>query len=169
METFDAIVIGAGEAGTEVAARALEDGHRVALVYKPPYGSTCLNTGCVPSKFLIERARAAHRIRTAGRYHIHPGSVEVNLRGIVREKNELIRAHREPSQRAAETADGLTLIEGDARFAGPHEVAAGGRRLEADRIFIATGLRPAIPSLPGLRGVPFLTSDSVMDLQTVPG
>lgn len=169
METFDAIVIGAGEAGTEVAARSLEDGHHVALLYKPPYGSTCLNVGCVPSKFLIERARAAHRIRTAGRYHLRSGPVKIDLPAVVREKNELIRSHREESLRAAETADGLSLIEGEARFEGRHEVVAGDRRLRADRLFIATGMRPVIPVLPELDRVPFLTSDSVMDLQTVPG
>lgn len=171
METFDAIVIGAGEAGTEVAARAMDDGHRVALIYKAPYGSTCLNVGCVPSKFLIERARAAFRIRTAGRYHIRTSAPQVDLAAIVREKNDMIRTHRAESLQAAEAAasDGLMLIEAEAFFAAPHEVVAGGRRLQADRIFIATGMRPSIPSLPGLQNVPFLTSDSVMDLEKVPG
>lgn len=169
METFDAIVIGAGEAGTEVAARVIEDGRRAALIYKSPYGSTCLNTGCVPSKFLIQRARTAHLCRTAGSHHVRVGSVEVNLAEIVREKDQLVRAHREESLRNAQTTDGLTLIEGDARFAGPHEVEVAGRQLRSDRIFIATGMRPDIPSLRGLNDVPFLTSDTVMDLQTVPG
>ena len=65
MECFDAIVLGAGEAGSLIASRAVEAGHRVALIYRPPFGSTCLNTGCVPSKFLIHRARIAHLVRTA--------------------------------------------------------------------------------------------------------
>ena len=69
-EEFDAIVVGAGEAGSVVASRAVTSGHRVAMVYREPYGSTCLNTGCMPSKFLIHRARIAHVTRTATRFHV---------------------------------------------------------------------------------------------------
>ena len=70
-EAFDAIVIGAGEAGAVVASRAVAAGHRVAMIYREPYGSTCVNTGCVPSKFLIHRANVAHTVRTSARFHVN--------------------------------------------------------------------------------------------------
>lgn len=79
-ESFDGIVLGAGEAGTIVASLAIEAGRRVALVYRAAFGSTCLNTGCVPSKFLIHRARVAHVVRTAGRFHVHAALPRVDLR-----------------------------------------------------------------------------------------
>ncbi len=69
-EQFDAIVIGAGEAGALFASRAVAAGARVAMIYRAPYGSTCVNVGCVPSKFLIARARVAHIVRSAGRFGV---------------------------------------------------------------------------------------------------
>lgn len=167
-ESFDAIALGAGEAGSLVASLAVEAGHRVAMVYRPPYGSTCLNTGCVPSKFMIHRARIAHLTRTAARFHVTTSEPRVDLAGIVREKNEVVAAHREESFRNARAAESLTLLEGPARFASPHEVVVGDRRLASDRIFIATGMRPLIPPIDGLDRVPFLTNESVMELMEIP-
>jgi pyruvate/2-oxoglutarate dehydrogenase complex dihydrolipoamide dehydrogenase (E3) component len=115
-ETFDAIVIGAGEAGAMVASRAVAARHRVAMIYRSPFGSTCLNTGCIPSKFIIHRARIAHLARTAARFHVHVNEPAVDLAGLVREKNSDIEHHRGESFENARTAEGLTLIEGSAKF-----------------------------------------------------
>lgn len=167
-ETFDAVVLGAGEAGALVAERAVAAGRRVALVYRAPYGSTCLNTGCVPSKFLIRRARVAHVARTAGRFHVRVGEPQVDLAGIVREKDALVRGHRAEAERGAATAERLTLVEGAARFVSAREVVAAGRTLRAERIFIATGLRPLIPRIDGLDRVRVLTNESLMDLMELP-
>ena len=168
MERFDAIVIGAGEAGTEVASRAVEAGKRVALVYRPPFGSTCLNAGCVPSKFLIHRARVAHVARTAARFHVVADPPRVELGAIIREKTAMIEQHRAHSLAEAREAEGLELVEGSARFASPREVVVGSRRLGADRIFIATGLRPARPKIPGLDSAGALDSESLMELRSIP-
>ncbi|MGH7639214.1 MAG: dihydrolipoyl dehydrogenase family protein [Gemmatimonadaceae bacterium] len=167
-ERFDAIVIGAGEAGAVLANRAVAAGHRVAMLYQPPYGSTCLNTGCVPSKFMIHRARVAHIARTADRYHVRAGPVDVDLSSIVDQKNATLEHHREESLRHAREASRLTLIEGEARFVSPREVAAAGRTLESDRIFIATGMRPQVPPIKGLSDVQYLTSTSLMELREIP-
>lgn len=86
--------------------------------------------------------------------------MQVALDAIVRDKDDLVRTHREESLRHAETTDGLTLVEGPAAFAAPHEIVAAGRRLGSRQIFIATGMRPATPEVPGLDRVPFLTSDT---------
>jgi pyruvate/2-oxoglutarate dehydrogenase complex dihydrolipoamide dehydrogenase (E3) component len=168
-ERFDAIVIGAGEAGAVVASRAVAAGHSVAMIYREPYGSTCVNVGCVPSKFLIHRANVAHAVRTAGRFHVDGhGDPAVDLAAIVADKNALVAEHRAEALGNALGASGLTLIEGGARCVSPREVAVGERRLAADRIFIATGMRPRIPDLPGIGDIEVHTNETVMDLTQVP-
>lgn len=168
LERVDAIVIGAGEAGSIVASRAIQAGKRVALIYREPYGSTCLNTGCVPSKFLIHRARVAHTARVASRFHISVSPPQIHLDAIVREKNEKIRLHREESYRGAQAAENLILVEGEARFLSSRGIAVSGRSFGSDQIFIATGMKPLIPKIKGLDRIPFLTSDSLMELEAIP-
>src|ERR671918_2946330 len=164
-ERFDAIVIGAGEAGAVVASRAVAAGHTVAMIYREPYGSTCVNTGCVPSKFLIHRANVAHAVRTAGRFHVDGrGEPAIDLAAIVADKDALVAEHRAEALGNARRASRLTLIEGEARFVSPREVEVGERRLAADRIFIATGMRPRIPDLPGIGQVEVHTNETVMNL-----
>jgi pyruvate/2-oxoglutarate dehydrogenase complex dihydrolipoamide dehydrogenase (E3) component len=168
-ERFDAIVIGAGEAGAVVASRAVAAGHRVAMIYRAPYGSTCVNFGCVPSKFLIHRAYMAHVVRTAGRFHVDGhGEPSINLKAIVADKDALVAEHRAEALGNARQAAALTLLEGEARFVSPREVEVGERRLTADRVFIATGMRPLVPDLPGIGEVAVHTNETVMDLTEVP-
>lgn len=168
MDTFDAIVIGAGEAGVEVANRAVKAGRRVALIYRAPFGSTCLNAGCVPSKFLIHRARVAHLAHTASRFHIDASVSRIRLGDIVREMEQMIDADRAAAFSAAADAGRLTLIEGPARFLSREVVLAGSHRLHARKIFIATGLRPLIPDGLGHDSARVLTSDSIMHLTAPP-
>src|SRR5262245_43479266 len=97
----DAIVIGAGEAGALAASLAVDAGASVALVYREPWGSTCLNTGCVPSKFLIHRANVAHIVRTSTRFGVLVDRPQVNLKGIVEEKRRYLDLHRDESWQGA--------------------------------------------------------------------
>ncbi|MGH2383760.1 MAG: FAD-dependent oxidoreductase, partial [Candidatus Limnocylindria bacterium] len=168
-DAFDAIVIGAGEAGAVVASRAVAAGHRVAMIYREPYGSTCVNTGCVPSKFLIHRANVAHTVRTFARFHVHGhGEPGVDLAAIVADKDDLIREHRDEALGNARRARDLTLIEGEGHFVSPREVEVGDRQLVADRIFVATGMRPEVSDIPGIEAVEALTNETVMDLTELP-
>ncbi|MGH2463569.1 MAG: dihydrolipoyl dehydrogenase family protein [Candidatus Limnocylindria bacterium] len=168
-ESFDAIVIGAGEAGAVVASRAVAAGLQVAMVYREPYGSTCVNVGCVPSKFLIHRAKVAHAVRTAARFRIGGGGApSVDLGAIVGDKNALIAEHHAEALGNARRASDLTLIESEAKFVSPREVAVGERRLTAERIFIASGMRPLIPDLPGIHDVDVHTNETIMELTEVP-
>jgi pyruvate/2-oxoglutarate dehydrogenase complex dihydrolipoamide dehydrogenase (E3) component/predicted RNA-binding Zn-ribbon protein involved in translation (DUF1610 family) len=168
-EAFDAIVIGAGEAGAVVASRVVAAGYRVAMIYREPYGSTCVNTGCVPSKFLIQRANVAHAVRTSARFHVNGhGEPSVDLAAIVADKDDFIDEHRDEALGNARRASNLTLIEGEARFIGPREVEVGERRLTSDRIFVATGMRPEVPDIPGIDAVETLTNETVMDLTELP-
>lgn len=167
-ESFDAIVIGAGEAGALIASLAVDAGRRVAMIYKEPYGSTCLNVGCVPSKFLIHRARVAHLVRTAERFGIVGGAPHVDLGRIVAAKKELVDGHRAESFDAARDAQRLTLVSGEARFRSAREIVVGDRVLAADRVFIATGMRPTIPHIDGLDTVQAFTNEDLMDITEAP-
>lgn len=167
-DEFDAVVLGAGEAGAMVASLAVEAGARVALVFRQPWGSTCLNVGCVPSKFLINRARVAHVTRTAGRFGIHASKPRVDLAAIVTEMLSMIDGDRAASWSGAQTAPELDLVEGAARFLSLNEVRVGERVLRTERVFIATGMRPRIPPVPGIEEGPYLTNENVMELAKIP-
>ncbi|MGQ0540159.1 MAG: dihydrolipoyl dehydrogenase family protein [Gemmatimonadaceae bacterium] len=168
MQTFDAIVIGAGEAGSQIASRAVQSGKRVAMIYREPYGSTCLNAGCVPSKFLIHRARIAHLVRRAGRYHVDARLTGIRLADMVREKDAIVDSHRRSSFEAAQNAAGLTLLQGPARFLSAEVIAVGAERLNARQIFIASGLRPNIPDGFDSSSPRVLTSETIMQLTDLP-
>lgn len=168
MEHFDAIVIGAGDAAMEVTVRAANAGHRVAVIYKDPYLGTCLNTGCNPSKFIIERAKVAQAMRTADKYHIESVTPVVDLAAMIDEKNDFVRSAREHSLDGARDSEEITLFKGGARFTGDHSIAVGDAELSAPRIFVATGMRPVMPPIEGLEGEQVLTNESLMDLRELP-
>ncbi len=117
---------------------------------------------------MIHRARIAHLARTAARFHIETSVPRVHLAGIVDEKNGMITTHRAASYQQATAAKQLTLLEGEAHFTADRAVVVADRTLRADKIFIATGMRPRIPAIPGLDRVPFLTNESVMELTELP-
>lgn len=167
-ESFDAVVLGAGEAGALLASYAVAAGHRVAMVYREPYGSTCVNVGCVPSKFLIARARVAQAMRTASRFGISAVEPAIDLPRIVAENQAMIHDHRNEGLESAKRAKRLTLLQGPPHFLSPTEVEVGGRRLTAPKIFIATGMRPDIPLIAGLTDVTYYTNENVMDLTAAP-
>jgi len=165
----DALVIGAGEAGALVASLAVDAGASVALAYREPWGSTCLNAGCVPSKFLIHRARVAHVVRTSSRFGVRADGPGVDLAGIVEEKRRYLDLHRDESWQGALREEHLTLFEGAAEFVSENRVRVGDRVVRSDRIFLAPGMRPFVPEVDGLEDGPYLTNESVMDLKGVPG
>jgi pyruvate/2-oxoglutarate dehydrogenase complex dihydrolipoamide dehydrogenase (E3) component len=165
----DALVIGAGEAGAQVASLAVDAGASVALAYREPWGSTCLNAGCVPSKFLIHRARVAHVVRTSSRFGVRAGGPGVDLAGIVEEKRRYLDRHRDESWQGALGEERLTLLQGPAEFVSEDRVRVGDRVVRSDRIFLALGMRPLVPEVNGLEDGPYLTNEDVMDLEEVPG
>jgi len=164
----DALVIGAGEAGALVASLAVDTGARVALAYRKPWGSTCLNAGCVPSKFLIHRARVAHVVRTSSRFGVSADGADVDLGRIVGEKRRYLDRHRDESWQGALRAERLTLLEGAAEFVSKDRVRVGGHVVRSDRIFLALGMRPSVPEADGVQDGPSLTNETVMDLEEVP-
>ena len=169
---YDALIIGAGQAGVPLAQALAAAGRRTALVERTHVGGTCINEGCTPTKTMVASARVAYLARRAADYGVVTGPVTVDLPKVRERKRAIVNSFRNGSQARLESTEGLDLRFGEARFVGPRSVAvagpAGERRLEADLVFINTGGRPSRPGLEGLARVPALDSTSVMELDRVP-
>ena len=167
-ERYDAIVIGAGQAGGPLAAALARSGRRTALIEREHVGGTCINEGCTPTKAMVASARVAYLARRAADYGVTTGPVGVDLGRVRERKRAIVKRFRAGSLRRLEAAPGLDLICAEARFTGPRQVAVDGRLLESELIFINTGGRPAAPEVEGLGQVPSLDSTSIMELDRVP-
>jgi pyruvate/2-oxoglutarate dehydrogenase complex dihydrolipoamide dehydrogenase (E3) component len=172
-DRYDAIVIGAGQAGVPLARALAGAGRKTALLEQAQVGGTCINVGCSPTKTMVASARVAYLARRGADYGVRTGKVEVDLLRVRQRKRDIVLTFRSGTQRGLESTSGLDLLLGHARFLDPHRLEVHGadgatRRLTADLVFINSGARPAVPALPGLREVPFLNSTSVMELEAVP-
>jgi pyruvate/2-oxoglutarate dehydrogenase complex dihydrolipoamide dehydrogenase (E3) component len=171
-EPYDAIIIGAGQAGGPLAGALSRAGRKTALIERKHIGGTCINEGCTPTKTMVASARVAYLARRAADYGVQTGPVLVDM-GIVRQrKRDIVRSWRSGSERHL-ADDGVAVLMGEASFSGPKTVAVrlndgSTRELRADQIFINTGARPARPNLPGLDRVSSLDSTSIMELDSVP-
>jgi pyruvate/2-oxoglutarate dehydrogenase complex dihydrolipoamide dehydrogenase (E3) component len=167
--TYDAIVIGTGQAGPALTVRLAGSGMKVAIIERKRFGGTCVNNGCVPTKTLIASARAAHVARRAGEYGvIVDGLIVVDMKRVKARKDAVVRSSSEGLEQWLKDTKNLTIYEGHARFVSAHQVRVGDDLLEAEKIFINVGGRAAIPALPGLDQVSFFTNSTMMDVDFVP-
>ncbi|WP_322814998.1 mercuric reductase [Chloroflexus sp.] len=172
IEHFDAIVIGAGQAGGPLAGAFARSGRRTALIEAVHVGGTCINEGCTPTKTMVASARAAYLVRRAADFGVQIGAVSVDFSFIRQRKDDIVTAWRTGSERHLQ-ADGVELLMGFAQFVDPQTVVVAcnngeTRYLQVSTIVINTGARPRIPDLPGLEHVPFLDSTSIMELERLP-
>jgi pyruvate/2-oxoglutarate dehydrogenase complex dihydrolipoamide dehydrogenase (E3) component len=173
MEQFDAIVVGAGQAGVPLAIALAKAGRRTALVEREHVGGTCINEGCTPTKTMIASGRVAHLAGRAADYGVRVGTVSVDMGKVRQRKRDIVDSFRSGSERRIATTEGLELISGEACFSGPKtleiDLKDGGRRsLGAGLIFLNTGGWPAIPRIEGIDSVPVLTSTAILELDNVP-
>ena len=167
---FDAIIIGTGQAGPPLASSLAAEGLKVAVIERKRFGGTCVNTGCIPTKTLIASARAAWMARSAERYGVLvPGPVSVDMKKVNARKNEVAGQSERAVRKGLVELKGCQVFEGHARFTGPHTVMVGEHLLEAPLIYINTGARAAIPPIPGLERVPYLTNSGMVDVDFLPG
>ncbi len=161
-------VIGAGSGGLSVAAGAAQMGAKVILIEKHKMGGDCLNYGCVPSKALIAAAHTADRVRRSGRFGVNGHEPEIDFLKTHDHVHGVIAAIAPHDSVERLEGLGVRVIQGAARFTGPREVAVGEQRIRARRFVIATGSSPAAPPIPGLDQVPYLTNETVFDLDERP-
>ena len=165
---FDAIIVGAGQAGPPLAGRLTAAGQRVAIVERKLFGGTCVNTGCIPTKTLVASAHAAHLARRGGDYGIGTGSISVDMAKVKARKDKVMLDDRTGVEDWLNGMDGCTVFRDHARFEDPHTMRVGEQLLHGDRIFLNVGGRAVVPDIPGLDDVEFLTNVSILELDTVP-
>jgi pyruvate/2-oxoglutarate dehydrogenase complex dihydrolipoamide dehydrogenase (E3) component len=167
--SFDAIVIGAGQAGPFLALRLGEAGMKVAIVERKLFGGTCVNTGCTPTKTLVASAHAAHMGRRAAEFGVVlGGDVSVDMTRIKARQRAIVRAQREGVEQLVKNQPNCRVYKGHARFESARRIRVGDDILTADKVFINVGARANVPALPGVGQVPILTNTTLLELDELP-
>ena len=168
-ETFDAIIIGAGQSGPFLAARLAGAGWKTALIERTHLGGTCVNDGCTPTKTLVASARAAWSARHAADWGVTvSGRVSVDMKAVKARKDKVVNASVQSLTEWLGGLEHLEVIRGSGKFVSANQVSVNGRTLTAPKIFINTGATASIPPWPGLSSVPYLTNTTMMDVDTLP-
>jgi pyruvate/2-oxoglutarate dehydrogenase complex dihydrolipoamide dehydrogenase (E3) component len=168
MEQFDAIVVGAGQAGPPLAGRLTASGMKVALIERRDVGGTCVNTGCKPTKTMVASAYAARLAQRGADFGVITGSIAIDMAKVASRARKVILDSRHSNEQWLAAMPGLTLLRGHARFEAPKVIRVADRLLQADRIFLNVGGRPAIPDIRGVRDVSYLTNADMIAMETVP-
>ena len=165
---FDAIVIGAGQAGPPMVGRLAAAGQKVALIERDLIGGTCVNTGCTPTKTLVASAYAAHLARRAADFGVKLGPVGIDFAAVMARKNEVVGNSRSHLTAWLEGMANCTVIRGHARFLSPTTVQVGDEVVEAEHFFINVGGRAVIPDFPGRDQARTLTNTTLLELDALP-
>ena len=166
---FDAIIIGAGQAGPTLAGRLTQSGRSVAFLERKLFGGTCVNTGCTPTKALVASAYVAQKSRTAEAYGVTvPGAVSVDMKAVKARKDQIVLNSRNGLEKYLRGMQNCTVFTDHARFESPKEIRAGDTLLTADEIFLNVGGRAVIPDFPGVDSVPWMNNVSILELETLP-
>ncbi len=167
-EKFDAIIVGAGQAGPPLAGRLTRAGQKVAVIERKLVGGTCVNYGCIPTKTLVASAHAAQTARRGAEYGVGTGEITVDMAKVKTRKDKIVLGDRSGVESWLEGMDGCTFIRGHARFEDAHTISVDGRVLEADKIFLNVGGRAVAPDMPGLSEIDYMTNVGILELDTVP-
>ena len=171
---YDAIIVGAGQAGGPLSTALAKAGKTVAIIEREHIGGTCINEGCTPTKTMVASARVAYLTRRAADYGVHyTGDVTVDMVKVRQRKRDIVDSFRGGSERRIKEVHGDNLLEGEARFVGAKELevhlkSGETRTVSADSIFLNVGEHPALPDVPGLAEAQPLTSTTIMELDSVP-
>ena len=172
-EHYDAIVIGAGQSGGPLSSALGAHGWKTAIIERAYPGGTCINWGCTPTKTMIASAQVAHTVSRAAEFGVQTGQPVVNMAAVRKRKREMVESFREGSTSAIDSAEGVDLIYGEARFTAEKTIEVTAKdgnalMLTAERFFLNTGTRNSTPPIDGLDDVPFFDSTSIMELDQVP-
>ena len=168
MTRYDAIVVGAGQAGPYVASRLAGAGMKVAVVERNLFGGTCVNTGCVPTKTMVASAYAARMAARAAEYGVDVGPFRVDMKRVKARKDAVSGQSRTGLEDWLQNMENCTVYRGHARFESAHDLRVGDERLHADKIFLNVGGRALVPDMPGIREIDVLTNSSMMSVDFLP-
>jgi pyruvate/2-oxoglutarate dehydrogenase complex dihydrolipoamide dehydrogenase (E3) component len=168
--SYDAIIIGTGQAGPPLAARLAAAGMKTAIIERKLFGGTCVNTGCIPTKAMVASAYAARMAQRAHEYGVklNKGGVQVDMKAVKARKDAISGESRKGVESGLRGLKNCTVYQGHARFESPTQVRVGSELLGAEKIFVNVGGRAAVPDMPGIREVKFLTNSSMMDIDFLP-
>jgi mercuric reductase len=161
---FDLVILGSGSTAFAAALRAQELGKTSVMTEERTTGGTCVNRGCLPSKNLIEAAKLIHDARHPRYPGLEPAEIGLDFRKLIEQKDDIIHGYRKKKYESL-TGGQFTIEKGHVELVDDHTVQVDGKRLTGEKILIATGSRPVIPDINGLRGVPFLTSDLLTNVE----
>src|SRR4051812_18761988 len=169
MESFDAIIVGAGQAGPSLAGRLTQAGMKVAIIERKLFGGTCVNTGCMPTKTLVASAYAAHIARRAAEYGVAlEGTVGIDMKRVHARAAGISLNARTSLESWLRGMKGCTVIQGHARFETANTLRVADRLLSAPKIFLNVGGRAVIPDFPGIHDLRYLTNTTILQLEHVP-
>ena len=167
-ENYDLIVIGGGSAGLTAARFGAQLGLKVALAETERVGGDCTWTGCIPSKSLVKAAKMSHDMRIANRYGLNAVEQEVDLKAVMARIKAVSEEVYQGESSETLRNEGIDVFFGPAGFLDSGTIQVGDAELTGRRFVIATGARPATPSLPGITEVDYLTYETVWELQDLP-
>jgi len=167
MEKFDVLVIGSGS-GMNIASNTVASGLKTAVVESGSIGGTCVNRGCIPSKMLIYPADVVATIRESEKLGVDATIKSIDFRKIMRRMHEVVTEDTQKQAKAVEATPNMTWFKQVGEFVSDYTMKVGNNTIKAERIFIVSGARPRIPPIKGIENVDYLTSDTVLELETPP-
>jgi pyruvate/2-oxoglutarate dehydrogenase complex dihydrolipoamide dehydrogenase (E3) component len=165
---FDAIIVGAGQAGPPLAGRLTAAGMSVALIERKLFGGTCVNTGCMPTKTLVASAYAAHLARRGADFGLVIGEIGIDMKRVAARARKVTMDARTSQEKWLRGMDKCTVFDGHARFESKDTIRVGDELLTAPKIFLNVGGRAAVPEMPGIHDVNYLTNTTILQLERVP-
>ncbi len=169
IRAFDAIVIGAGQAGPSLVGRLTAAGQNVAIIERHLFGGTCVNTGCKPTKTMVASAYAAHLARRGAEYGVMiDAPLRIDMAKVRARADKVIMDSRSGVEGWLRKMKNCTVFDGHARFESANSVRVDAELLTAPKIFVNVGGRPVIPDFPGVNDVPYLTNSGMLKLDRVP-
>jgi pyruvate/2-oxoglutarate dehydrogenase complex dihydrolipoamide dehydrogenase (E3) component len=168
MQSFDAIIVGAGQAGPALAGRLTKAGWSVAFVERKLFGGTCVNTGCTPTKAMVASAHAAHLARRAAEFGVRVADVSIDIAAVIARREAIVAASRNGVEKYLRDNPKVTVFTGTASFVSPKVLRVGEEQLTAKHIFLNVGGRASVPEMPGVHDVPYLTNTSLLALDVLP-
>lgn len=173
MKKYDAVIIGAGQAGVPLAKKIANKGFKTAIIESKLIGGTCINYGCTPTKAMVASARTMHVAGTANEVGVIAKNVSIDFKAVIKRKNKIVLKSRTGAEDGLMKTKNLDIIYGEASFLSNQEIKillndGGEKKISADKIFINTGARPTVPPIDGLDTIKYLNSTTIMELKELP-